>query len=185
LNHDCRPNAHYYFDWQAMTHHVHAIRTISVGEEITVSYIDPVQPVTQRKEYLKSSWGFDCDCSSCTAPAPVALESDNRIDEILDLQQKLTDTDVAFVDAPAMAELLVSLYEQERLDGPVADAYTFAAHEFNGVGNKWMARKYALKAIEAGLLYGGPHDFDVKDLKELLDDHRAHWSWHFREDWDN
>jgi hypothetical protein len=183
MNHDCRPNAHYYFDWRTMTHHVHALRTITVGEELTISYIDPVQPVSQRKEYLKSSWGFECDCSSCTAPPSVATESDNRIDEILELQEKLADTESQYVDAPGMAETLVSLYAQERLDGPIADAYTFAAHEYNGVGDKWRARQYAYKALEAGLLYGGPYDFDVKDLHEMLKDQRTHWSWHFREDW--
>lgn len=107
------------------------------------------------------------------------------MNEILRIQKRLSDTEVAFVNAPEMAELLVDLYEVERLDGPVANAYAFAAHEFNGVGEKWRARYYAHKGIKSGLVYGGPDDFDVRDMQDLLDDQKGHWSWHFREDWED
>ena len=40
MNHDCRPNADYYFDPQTFTHNIHAVRPIMPGEEITVSYIE-------------------------------------------------------------------------------------------------------------------------------------------------
>jgi hypothetical protein len=36
LNHDCRPNAMYYFDRQTLRHYTHAARTIYAGEEITL-----------------------------------------------------------------------------------------------------------------------------------------------------
>ena len=40
-----------------------------------------------------------------------------------------------------MAELLISLYEQERMWGPIAEAYALAALEYNGIGQAWTAQK--------------------------------------------
>jgi len=82
---------------------------------------------------------------------------------------------------PEMSELLVSLYAQERLDGPIAEAHTFAAYEYNAVGDVWSAQKYARLGIETGLLYGGPHDHDVQDLRDLLANPMTHWSYRFRD----
>lgn len=42
MNHDCRPNAAYYFDPQSFAQHVYAARAVAAGEEITVSYIESV-----------------------------------------------------------------------------------------------------------------------------------------------
>jgi hypothetical protein len=64
--------------------------------------------------------------------------------------------------------------------GPIAEAYTLAAIEFNGAGDMWMAQKYARLAVEAGLLYGGPLDDDVNEMETLLKDPRGHWSWMLR-----
>lgn len=56
LNHDCRPNAMYYFD--RLNHYTHAARTINAGEEITIIYVDPLQTRLRKRAALKRSWGF-------------------------------------------------------------------------------------------------------------------------------
>jgi hypothetical protein len=180
MNHDCRPNAHYFFDHNTMTQHVHALRTIMPGEELSISYIDPAQMRRERLNSLHLSWGFDCSCSHCTQPEPQADASDDRIEQILELREELEDYTSDSEATPGMAELAVSLYEQERLYGPISEAYTFAAIEYNGIGDVWTAQKYARLAIESGLLYGGPADKDVKQMENLLKDPKAHWSWMLR-----
>lgn len=40
MNHDCRPNADYWFDKDTLVQHVFATRTIVPGEEISVTYIE-------------------------------------------------------------------------------------------------------------------------------------------------
>lgn len=180
LNHDCRPNSHYYFDPYTFTQHVHALRTIHPGEELTISYINPAQDRTARQDGLHESWGFHCSCSLCTQPLPQTSASDARIEQIAELRVDLEDYSPESEACPAMAELLVSLYEQERMWGPIAEAYALAAIEYNGVGDVWMAQRYARLAVEAGLLYGGPHDEDVRVMQELLRDPWAHWSWMLR-----
>lgn len=40
MNHDCRPNAHYYWDPETFTQNVFAVRPILAGEEITITYVE-------------------------------------------------------------------------------------------------------------------------------------------------
>lgn len=79
-----------------------------------------------------------------------------------------------------MVELYLSLYEQERLDGSIYEAYAFAAIEWNGVGEPWHAVRYARLAIEYGLAAVGPKDTDVIEMKKLAEDPWGHWSWMLR-----
>ncbi|KIW05732.1 uncharacterized protein PV09_03589 [Verruconis gallopava] len=185
MNHDCRPNAHYYFDPDTLTQHVHALRTILPGEEITVSYINPAQVSAHRKEALRSSWGFSCGCNACTAHAPIREASDRRVEEIERLQSMLGDYSAASPIADSetgtrVADLLIELYRLEGMLGPISEAYAYAALEYNSAQRKWEAIKYANMAIEAGLLYGGPKDGDVQSMMELVRSPEEHWSWDYR-----
>jgi hypothetical protein len=90
-------------------------------------------------------------------------------------ERKAVKADVS--DAPAMAELLVSLYEQERLSGSIAEGYKLAALCYASLGNEWLALKWAMKAVEAGLIYDGPRSPEVRDMQRMLDGPRNHWSW--------
>jgi hypothetical protein len=111
----------------------------------------------------------------------MAVASDERIAQILELQEELHNSHLPSSNAsPAMAELLISLYEQERMYGPIAEAYVLAAYEYNGIGDAWTAQKYARLAVELGLLYSGPHDEHVHAMELLLKDQKSHWSWKMR-----
>lgn len=79
-----------------------------------------------------------------------------------------------------MAELLVSLYDQERLHALQVEAYTYAAMEWNGVGEPWLATKYARLAIELGLATMGEDDSDVAEMTRLANDPWGHWTWMLR-----
>lgn len=79
-----------------------------------------------------------------------------------------------------MAELFVSLHQQERLDGLIHEAYMFAALEWNGVGEPWDAMRYARLAIESGLAAVGSKDQDVVEMQRLAEDPWGHWSWMLR-----
>jgi hypothetical protein len=188
LNHDCRPNAMYYFDRNTLTHYTHATRTIYAGEEITITYVDPLQTRKKRRAAIKRSWGFDCTCSLCMQGSQLVRESNRRVLQIKRLtglleeatsrnetERKAVKADV--IDAPAMAELLISLYEQEKLSGSIADGYRLAALCHASVGNEWLALKWAMKAVEAGLIHDGPRCREVKDMDRILDGPRDHWSW--------
>lgn len=180
MNHDCRPAADYYFDLEALTQYVHAVRPIYPGEEITVTYIDPTLKQAQRAHKLHSTWGFRCSCPSCTASKSVVASSDDRLRQIHELRPEFNKYRSESRATPQMAELLISLYEQEKLWGMMEEAYRYAAIEWNGVGEPWTATKYARLAIEYGIYGSGEKDGDVADMDELATDPWSHWSWMLR-----
>ncbi|OIW33767.1 SET domain-containing protein [Coniochaeta ligniaria NRRL 30616] len=180
MNHDCRPAADYYFDLETLTQYVHAVRPIYPGEEITVTYIDPTMRQAARAHKLHDTWGFRCACPSCTASRPAIAASDDRLRQIEELRPEFNKFRSASRATPQMAELLVSLYEQERLWGMMDEAYRYAAVEWNAVGEPWTATKYARLAIEHGIYLSGEKDGDVADMDELAADPWSHWSWMMR-----
>ncbi|KAK4443950.1 hypothetical protein QBC34DRAFT_309963 [Podospora aff. communis PSN243] len=180
FNHDCRPNADYYFDHAALTQFIHATRDIQPGEELTLSYINPVMLRVARMAKLARNWGFQCACSHCTQPRPRTDASDARIRQIKELKQHLRNWKAESPASPQMAELMISLYEQERLGGSMYSAYSFAALEYNAIGDPWTATKYARLAIDHGIPMVGERHSDVTEMKSLADDPWAHWSWTLR-----
>ena len=188
MNHDCRPNAMYYFDRRTLVHYTHASRRIHAGEEITITYIDPLQTRLQRRAAIKRSWGFDCSCSLCSAGNNFIRESNRRVTEIVKItkilnevvSQNETEREASrkhVTAAAEMAELLVSLYEQEKLYASIADGYRLAALVHSSIGNEWRAVKWAILAANVGLIHDGPEDEEVLDMRRLLLAPRQHWSW--------
>ncbi|KAI4591634.1 hypothetical protein KJ359_012751 [Pestalotiopsis sp. 9143b] len=180
MNHDCRPNADYYFDPATLAQHIHASRPIAAGEEITISYIDAVQTKQDRLDRLDHSWHFPCSCSACTQNKHMTAASDARIQQIHEIRKQLREWEPGSQATPALAELLVSLYDQERLWTMLYEAYTYAAIEHNGVGEPWTASRYARLAIQRGLASGGPGHSDVAEMEALARDPWGHWSWMLR-----
>ncbi|PSC68405.1 SET domain-containing [Micractinium conductrix] len=67
-NHSCAPNAEAFKregdqDGDAV---ILALRPVSAGEEITLSYIDEEAPLAERREQL-ADYGFECGCDKCAA----------------------------------------------------------------------------------------------------------------------
>lgn len=179
LNHDCRPNAAYFFDEETMTQYVHAIRDIQPGEEITITYIDNEKDTKTRLSRLQN-WGFQCNCLSCTAHSSLTEESDRRLYQITDLAQTLDDWTASSSATPAVAEMLISLYVQERLDASLGTAYKYAAETYSSFGKKWEAMKYARLSIEMSMLDKGFRDGDVAAMKKMAASPETTWSWNKR-----
>ncbi|KAF9877283.1 hypothetical protein CkaCkLH20_04983 [Colletotrichum karsti] len=180
MNHDCRPNVDYWFDPRTLTQRTTAIRDIMPGEELTLSYIDPMQSRAARRERLHSTWGFHCSCHHCMQSRLKTDASDARIEQIALLREEFNDYTPASRATPQMAELLISLYEQEHNWSLLSEAYTLAAIEYNGVGEPWLATKYARLAIEYGLTTLWEGHGDVVEMTKLADDPWSHWSWMLR-----
>ncbi|KAJ4395107.1 SET domain-containing protein 5 [Neurospora sp. IMI 360204] len=209
LNHDCRPNADYRFDWNSIDQKnnkglvqvVTAVRDILPGEEITISYINPLKSRQARQKHLRTVWGFECSCELCSRSKGRVEESDRRVRLIKELWRLLREEgkdDGSKVgrgekeeqgrktgsrrkgDKTKMAELLVSLYEMEGLWGMIFEAYAIAAREDNKVGEAWMAMKWAGLAVEYGAMVLGEGDEEVREMKELARDPWGHGSWRSR-----
>lgn len=180
LNHDCRPNAAYFFDEATLTHFVHATRTIYPGEEITITYIDNEMNRAKRMAKLEKHWGFKCSCSACTAHPSLTAESDARLNEMNILTKILNDWTPTSAATPEAAELLISLYKQERLYAGLSTAYKHAAEVYSSFGRKLEAIKYARLSTEVGMLDKGFRDSDVQEMKRMSSNPEMSWSWNKR-----
>ncbi|XP_075224059.1 SET domain-containing protein SmydA-8-like isoform X1 [Lycorma delicatula] len=67
LAHDCVPNTNH-IDNEEYRLHVRASTNIRQGGLITLSYAHTLQGTMKRREHLKASKFFDCNCDRCTDP---------------------------------------------------------------------------------------------------------------------
>ncbi|KAH8114078.1 SET domain-containing protein [Phellopilus nigrolimitatus] len=78
VNHSCIPNSVTSFDDKTLFVELRATRDISVGEEITITYVPELGSRADRQKELQSKYYFTCTCERCTAPGVEA--SDERRD---------------------------------------------------------------------------------------------------------
>lgn len=91
INHSCQQNAAHTWDEKLGHETVHALRDISKGEEITISYVQPIQATSVRQAQLREIYGFTCDCSACDVFTPAGVESTFRRTQIQALLAYLDD----------------------------------------------------------------------------------------------
>jgi len=99
------------------------------------------------------------------------LQIKSEFDNIMDVDQDEEEEDVE--EMVAKADLLVSLYEQERLSGSMEDAYRIAALSYAKSRKGWQAMKWAMKATEAHLFTELSRERVVGEMAELNDRLRA------------
>lgn len=64
LNHNCEPNVHFEI-CDSMGVKVYARKDILKGEELFITYVNPLHGVNLRRRELRVNWGFLCDCKRC------------------------------------------------------------------------------------------------------------------------
>eukprot|EP00798_Chlamydomonas_sp_ICE-L_P016005 gene16005-22143_t len=68
FNHSCLPNSNYFIVGNFLF--ISNIRDVEAGEELSITYVDPMKPLEERTEAL-AGWnygnGFECDCVRCEA----------------------------------------------------------------------------------------------------------------------
>lgn len=183
LNHNCRPNAAFYVDPVTLMHITTAARTIGPGDEINISYLNPLAPHTERQSRAQEIWGIECKCSQCSLPTDEVAESDSRLSEIKWIEGQLSDFDSQEVTVGLISYLLQH-HGNERLEAKLARAYTLAALNMNSLGYEKRAAKFAQLAIDAALIENGGGSSDAKMMKELLEGPEAHSSYRVRVDRD-
>ncbi len=161
-----------------LTHRTHAARDIRAGEELTIAYIDPLAARAARQAQLRGAWGFACGCAQCALPPDAAAASDANLRAIAALEAEMGSGGGGSGSGGSdAARQLLSLYEAERLEAKMGGAYTLAALDRSLAADEAGARAYAARAADAVALEFGPGAADVRAMRELARDPRAHWSW--------
>ncbi len=68
-------------DGSALRVLVRTLRDVGEGEELTLSYIDLLQPKESRQRSLVELYGFECECSRCESESVVDAGRLNEIAE--------------------------------------------------------------------------------------------------------
>lgn len=191
FQHDCRPNVATHMDGSFALRATVA-RRVQPGEELTVSYIDPLLSRDERAAWVKKHRGVvsggeevvegGCPCRACSPTGglkgELAVEGEKRLKEILKIRAELRNHDSTKVDFE-MIERFLKLYEQERLHVKLADAYEVAALNFNYLGDDKRAKKYAELAVQAGIVEGGVQSNDVIAMRIMAKDVKGHYSYRY------
>ncbi|KNZ44425.1 hypothetical protein VP01_917g5 [Puccinia sorghi] len=154
LNHACRPNVGYYMDHATQTIHMMALREISAGEELTISYRSPELTRKLRRESLEIHYGFRCSCSHCQMDAEQGRLSDHRVQRILEFQY-MHYTEPEWLSIEQVQELVRNC-QREDLPYSLVTAYYIAAQVYNAHGRTQEAAEFAKKARRDGLMFVGP-----------------------------
>jgi hypothetical protein len=65
----CSPNAILRWNSATLVMTLRSVRAIAAKEEITIAYIDPLLPLSERQRLLKALYDFVCHCAHCSLPA--------------------------------------------------------------------------------------------------------------------
>ncbi|KAJ3919584.1 hypothetical protein F5877DRAFT_4635, partial [Lentinula edodes] len=154
----CGPNAIWRFDRLTFTLTLSAVRDIHLGEEITISYVDPFLPRHVCRTQLQPKWNLLCHCMYCDVPwtFPGAIsQSDKARYELKTSFKKLPDWEQWCLDGKnkydSIEMHLRAKYADEREGGSRGhiDALVMCygalanAKEFRKCGNKAREVKLA------------------------------------------
>ena len=171
INHACVPNCQHTWNDNIGEETIHAVRPISKGEEITISYAD-IGTFESRRRHLKRSFGFDCTCELCSLPEDARAMSDNRQSEIKRLDELLGDGSRLFFNPGRCLEdvhTLLALLEAENIaDARLPRAYYDAFQIAIAHGDQARAKVFAQRAYEARLCCEGEDSPLTIRMKSLV-----------------
>lgn len=91
INHACDYNAAHFWHDDRKQLTVHALRDISRGEEITISYLESNWDRNTRQAELQKRFHFTCLCQLCSLPLQRSNESDLRLHRINEIDSIISD----------------------------------------------------------------------------------------------
>lgn len=177
INHACVPNCQHTWNDNIGEETIHAVRPISKGEEITISYAD-IGTFENRRRHLKKSFGFDCTCELCSLPEIARGISDRRQTEIKRLDELLGDGSRLLSNPERCLEdvhTLLTLLEAENItDARLPRAYYDAFQIAIAHGDQARAKVFAQRAYEARLCCEGDDGPLTARVKSLVARPAAH-----------
>jgi hypothetical protein len=178
INHSCRHNAQNTWNSALGRLTVHALKDIKKGDEITISYLAASENYAARQARLKAAFDFDCNCSLCSLPIEQRKMSDQRLDKITRLDERIGDG-MRILSAPVAClrdagELLRLLVEEEVADARIPRLYYDSLQIVVANGDQARARVFAQRAYAARALLEGEDSPEVIRLKGFAERPSSH-----------
>ncbi|KAF4894958.1 SET domain-containing protein 5 [Colletotrichum fructicola] len=178
INHSCRHNAQNTWNADRGQLTVHALRDIDDGEEITISYLGASENYSSRQSRLKESFGFTCACELCTLPDSQRKQSDQRLDRITYLDDRIGDG-ICITSTPLaclrMAHEMKHLMEEEGItDARIPRLYYDALQIMIAHGDEARARVFAERASAERICVEGSDSPQVLRLQRYAQNPASH-----------
>jgi hypothetical protein len=133
FNHSCIPNINFAYNPALHKETFHAVRDITAGEELTITYIDGMNRKKRQRQVELDKRGFVCDCQACENTKDGERKEEIRA-EMFNLDQELAiqlrhRTPAAWSQALKVAQRLAAMQKSEGLlTRPLG--ITFVCHSF-------------------------------------------------------
>ncbi len=188
INHSCIPNANHSWNSDIECETIHAARNIKAGEEITISYAGS-STSTDRLKFLKSSFGFDCNCGLCSLSPSDIEASDARRLQIEHLDKAIGEVGRVMRkpgDCLSDCYNLLRLLDEEYKGCAIAlvarlyyDAFQISITH----GDQARAAVFAERGYDARVIGEGEDSPDAKKMKELMRNPRGHRNFGASQKW--
>lgn len=154
LNHSCVPNVQGGFNDEVGKLHVHALRDINAGTELTLSYLDDGGMLRAERAEKLETYGFDCGCAICNGETVLGQESEARREKIRQtISTYAQEQGVEGGERGQTKELgaimeVIRLMREEGFVGREVTGMYFEAARLNGAMGE---KEEALRCAEEGL----------------------------------
>lgn len=177
VNHACRPNTFYRFDDYTLTLDFFALRDIEPGEELSYTYAFSETQHQGRQQKLEEEWGFKCSCPLCAASKEEIAQSDERLEDIAGIKERLPDSFDGVPQLIALLPQLISLMEKENLTIELPMYEEILAYAWSSMGIEDRAKHWAQRARKGWEIVAGKESWEAKRMRTLEDDVKGHGTW--------
>ncbi|KAE9407491.1 SET domain-containing protein [Gymnopus androsaceus JB14] len=167
-NHDCSPNANYFFSFSTFSGGLRAITDIEIGEEITIMYTNLLEPRALRKASLEANYFFTCSCKACTADAVTARASDARRVQLSQMIRRLENGPRS--SSPSLRELqdMLQAADTEGLGATYAQLLFYGSGRVMALGKTQLGMEWLQKAKKLYLNSEGEHSSIYKLICNIV-----------------
>lgn len=119
INHSCIPNINFAYNSVLEKETFHAVRDITAGEELTISYNNGANRTKSQRQDELSNWGFVCTCAVCETKTE-GIEREAKRCQLFSLDQQLAlniriGTSKSWNKALKLAQSLAAIQKSEGL----------------------------------------------------------------------
>lgn len=182
LNHGCSKAFNAVYSWREKEQKlaVHALRPIKEGQEILTAYFDTRRRRHERRAYLQERYDFHCTCEVCSAPDEISAVSDDRLSQILSMQNDLAQWAQGKIEGDKAINLINEIWWVQSLEGYwsgrgqlAADAVTVALSH----SDAWAAKEWAdAAATWYGYELGADSEY-AQEMKEVIKSPQTQRAW--------
>ena len=173
MNHSCRPNAVHYWRPDLYMMVVHAVRDISVGEELCTCYgPGDFFGTERRRSFLREKFCFECVCDMCIEG--VDAGGDDRMAEIRSFHENIG---LHMASKPEEArkrvERCLDLLREQGIGHPTGPHVAPVLHygyqnSLTGLNDEAMAQSYLERELVSIQSSQGPGSYKAISLQRIL-----------------